>query len=188
MSGTVVLLEHSPFPDVTDEHLRAIADRHGIIVSGDGIQRLDSMGIVHSIYALGESLVLRVPKDHPYALADAYTGSVAAPAAFSAGVSTPRLVVFDDSREIVPVPFSIFERMHADPFSERLTTDPAPQKHWTIWHDLGRQLAILHVNVTSVTDPHGYLDPHDRAPRRPRTAARRPGTQRVPRQRSCALG
>ncbi len=118
------------------------------------------MGIVHSIYALGEAFVLRVPKLHPDALADAYTGSVAAPAAFRAGVSTPRLVVFDESVDIVPVPFSIFERIHAEPLSGLLGADP--QKHWPIWHEVGRQLAILHANVNAVPDPHGRLDPHSR--------------------------
>jgi hygromycin-B 7''-O-kinase len=118
------------------------------------------MGIVHSIDALGEELVLRVPKRHPDALADAYTGSVAAPAAVSAGVSAPRLVVFDESCDLVPVPYSIVERMHAEPLSVRLDADPLT--HRPIWHELGRQLATLHANVTAVPDPHGYLDPHGR--------------------------
>jgi aminoglycoside phosphotransferase (APT) family kinase protein len=118
------------------------------------------MGIVHSIYALGKAFVLRVPKVHPYAVADAYTGSVAAPAAVSAGVSTPRLVVFDESLDIMPVPFSIFERMHAEPLSGRL--GPVPQEHWPVWHELGRQLAMLHANVIAVADPRGYLDAHER--------------------------
>jgi Phosphotransferase enzyme family len=160
VSGSAVPLEHAPFLELTDEQLRAIVDRHGIRVDRDDVHRLDSMGIVHSIYALGESWVLRVPKIHPYALADAYTGSVAAPAAVRAGVSTPRLLVFDESCGIVPVPFSIFERVHAQPLSERLGSDP--QKHEQIWRELGRQLAILHANVTAVPDPNGHLDAHDR--------------------------
>jgi aminoglycoside phosphotransferase (APT) family kinase protein len=118
------------------------------------------MGIVHTIYALGTELVLRVPKVHPDALADAYTGSVAAPAAVNAGVSTPRLVVFDESSDIVPVPFSIFERVDAEPLSLRLGADPL--KHRATWHEVGRQLATLHANATSVPDPHGYLDAHGR--------------------------
>src|SRR6476659_7505030 len=160
MSATAVPLEHAPFLELTDEQLRAIADRHGITANRDELHRLDSMGIVHSIYALGEALVLRVPKLHPDALADAYTGSVAAPAVVRAGVSTPRLVVFDESVDIVPVPFSIFERIHGEPLSWRLGADP--QRHWPIWHELGRQLAILHANVTAVPDPHGHLDLHGR--------------------------
>lgn len=160
MPGTAIPLKNAPFPDLTGDQLRAIVDWHGITIGRDDVHRLDSMGIVHSIYALGEKLVLRVPKLHPDALADAYTGSVAAPAAVSAGVSTPRLVVFDESCDIVPVPYSIFERMHAGPLSVHLGADP--QHHRPIWHELGRQLATLHANVTAVPDPHGYLDPHGR--------------------------
>ena len=65
MSGTAVPLEYAPFLELTDEQLRAIVDRHGITVSRDELHRLDSMGTVHSIYALSEALVLRVPKLHP---------------------------------------------------------------------------------------------------------------------------
>src|SRR4051794_16266604 len=160
MPGPPVPLAHTPFFELTDEQLRAIVARHGITVGRGDLHRLDSMGIVHSIYALGEALVLRVPKLHPDALADAFTGSVAAPAAISAGVSTPRLVVFDESFDIVPVPFSIFERVYAEPLSVRLGADPLKQR--PIWHELGRQLATLHANVSAVPDPHGYLDPHGR--------------------------
>jgi aminoglycoside phosphotransferase (APT) family kinase protein len=160
MSDTETPLEHSPFLELTAEQLRAVVDRHGITADSEGIRRLDSTGIVHSIYALGQSFVLRVPKRHPYALADAYTGSVAAPAAVRAGVSTPRLIAFDETLDIVPVPFSIFERMHAEPLSRRLGA--APQQHRPIWRELGRQLAILHANVATVADPHGYLDQHGR--------------------------
>jgi aminoglycoside phosphotransferase (APT) family kinase protein len=160
MSGTAVPLEQAPFLELADEQLRAIADCHGIAVGAEEVHRLDSMGIVHSIYALGDDLVIRVPKLHPGALADAYTGSVAAPAAVSAGVSTPRLVVFDESLDIVPVPYSIFERVHAEPLSVRLDADPL--KYRSIWHELGREIATLHANVTTVPDPHGYLEQHHR--------------------------
>ena len=82
MPGAAVPLKNAPFLELTDPQLRAIADRHGITVGTESMHRLDSMGIVHSIYALGPATVLRVPKVHPDAVADAYTGSVAAPAAF----------------------------------------------------------------------------------------------------------
>jgi aminoglycoside phosphotransferase (APT) family kinase protein len=160
VSGTSVPLENAPFPDLTDQQLCAIVDRHGINVGIDAVHRLPSMGIVHSIYALGSGFVLRVPKSHPAALADSYTGSVAAPAAARAGVSTPRLVVFDESCDVVSVPFSIFQRVHAEPLSARL--DASPQRHPQIWQALGRELATLHGNVSTVDDPRNYLDLHTR--------------------------
>jgi hypothetical protein len=104
--------------------LQAVIDRNAIPVGLDEMHRIESMGIVQSIYALGPALVLRVPKVHPDAVADAYTGMIATPAAVAAGVSTPRLVAFDESFDVVPVPFSIFERVHAEPLSARLGADP----------------------------------------------------------------
>jgi Ser/Thr protein kinase RdoA (MazF antagonist) len=50
--------------------------------------------------------------------------------------------------------------MHAEPLSARLGA--VPQEHRPIWHEVGRQLAILHANTEDVADPHGYLDPHRR--------------------------
>jgi aminoglycoside phosphotransferase (APT) family kinase protein len=160
MSPAPGRLEQAPFLELTEDQLRAIAERHDIAVATQDVHRLESSGIVHTIYALGDDLVLRVPKLHPDAVADAYTGSVAAPIAVSAGVSTPGLVVFDESLAIVPVPYSIFDQVHADPFSGRLGADPLHYR--PVWHELGRQLATLHANVTTVADPHGRLDPHSR--------------------------
>jgi aminoglycoside phosphotransferase (APT) family kinase protein len=160
MSGTGVVLKNAPFLQLDTDQLQAIIDRHRIHVRCDDVHRLESMGIVHSIYALGPSFVLRVPKLHPDAVADSYTGMIAAPVAVTAGVSTPRLVVFDESLDVVPVPFSIFERVHAEPLSARLGA--LPQTHSAIWRALGRELATLHANVSEVVDPDGYLDPHDR--------------------------
>jgi hypothetical protein len=60
--------------------LQAVIDRNAIPVGLDEMHRIESMGIVQSIYALGPALVLRVPKVHPDAVADAYTGMIATPA------------------------------------------------------------------------------------------------------------
>jgi aminoglycoside phosphotransferase (APT) family kinase protein len=160
MSGAAVPLKNAPFFILSEEQLRAIIDRYHVSVGVDEVHRLASMGIVHSIYALGSELVLRVPKAHPDAIADAYTGLVATPAAVAAGVSTPRIVAFDESMDIVSVPFSIFERVHGVPLSERL--GPHPEDHASIWFALGRDVAMLHGNVATVADPHAYLDSHDR--------------------------
>ena len=160
MSGTAVPLKNAPFLELTREQLQVIIDRHAIGVGLDEVHRIESMGIVHTIYAVGPSFVLRVPKVHPDAVADSYTGMIATPAAVGAGVSTPRLVAFDESSDVVPVPFSIFERAHAEPLSTHLGAHP--QTHSSVWHALGRDLAKLHANVSAVADPDGHLDPHDR--------------------------
>ena len=56
---------------------------------------LPATGIANRIYATREA-VLRVATDHPEAVCDARTESVAAPVAHAAGVLTPRLLPFDD--------------------------------------------------------------------------------------------
>lgn len=73
-------------------------------------------------------------------------------------MDTPALVVFDETCDLVPVPYSILERVHAQPLSLRRNADPV--RHRPIWHELGRKLAMLHANVATVADPHGDLDPH----------------------------
>ena len=82
------------------------------------------------------------------------------PAATAAGVSTPTLITFDESLDILTVPFSIFERASGEPLFVRLGAHP--QELASVWHTLGRDLATLHANVTECPDPNGYLDPHDR--------------------------
>ena len=158
--GSSVSLHEAPFLTLSGRQLQAVIERHQLQVALDEVHQLSSIGIVHTIYALGNDLVLRVPKAHPEAVADSYTGMVATPVAIAAGVSTPRLVTFDDDRDIVPVPFSIFERARGEALLFHL--GPHPQAHASIWQDLGREIALLHANVIECPDPHGYLDRHER--------------------------
>ena len=65
------------------------------------------MGVFNRIYPLGDDLVLRVPRDHPAFVAAARKESVAVPAAREAGVRTPRMVSFDDTGELLPVPYAL---------------------------------------------------------------------------------
>lgn len=151
----------SDFPDLSEDQLRAISDRHGLGV--ERFARLRSTGVINTIYALDEAFVLRVPTSHPAALADTLTESVAAPAAHAAGIRTPRLVVFDASRTIVEVPFTIYERVHGETLS--LLQDSADLAR--AWRGLGKEVARLHASVTSCADPEGYLDKPSRTDPRP---------------------
>ena len=74
---------------------------------------LNATGLANRVYATAD-VVLRVATDHPDAVPDARTESVAAPAARGAGIRTPRLLAFDDSRALVNRPFSIWERVHGE--------------------------------------------------------------------------
>ena len=136
-----------PFPELTEEQLLAICARHGFPRGPFG--RLASTGVVNAIYTVGDGIVLRIPKDARGTLADTYTESVAVPAVMAAGVRTPALLAFDDSREIVDVPFGAYEWVHA-PHGWPGTAAG--------WRELGRQLAALHEGVTECADPFGRLD------------------------------
>ena len=90
----------------------AVFARHG--VSGPW-EPLPSTGLANRVYATAD-VVLRVATDHPDGVVDARTESVAAPVARAAGVLTPRLIAFDDTRTLVDVPFSLWERVRGETF------------------------------------------------------------------------
>lgn len=111
-------------------------------------------GVANRIYAT-EDVVLRIATEHPDAVADARTESVAAPAAFAAGIMTPRLIAFDDSRRLVDRPYSIWERVHAETLG---LANPTPRRRGDLWQQVGMQISHLHSKVVSCPDPNGYLD------------------------------
>jgi aminoglycoside phosphotransferase (APT) family kinase protein len=134
-------------PDLVD----ALFARHRI--PGPWVP-LPATGVANRIYAT-EGVVLRVATDHPDAVSDARTESVAAPVAHAAGILTPRLIAFDDSRTLVDRPFSLWERVHGGSLGVlELGQGPLPDA----WRQVGRQLARLHDRVRACADPNGYLD------------------------------
>jgi aminoglycoside phosphotransferase (APT) family kinase protein len=115
---------------------------------------LQATGIANRIYAT-RNVVLRVATDHPEAVADAYTESVAAPAAYHAAILTPQLIVFDDSRTLVDRPYSLWERVQGETLG-LLDLDQGGLA--SAWRAVGRELSKLHDRVTACPDPCGYLD------------------------------
>src|SRR5215831_3680242 len=117
-------------------------------------QRLEATGIANRIYAT-RNVVLRVATDHPDAIVDARTESIAAPVAREAGILTPRLIAFDDSRTLVDRPFSLWERVHGETLG---LSKLGPPERETVWRETGHQIALLHARVHSCTDPNAFLD------------------------------
>ena len=142
-------------PKPTPEQLDDIAQRHGF--RGEPIERLATSGVVTSVYAVGSAVVLRVPREHPEGVSDLLTEAVAAPVAHDAGVRTPRVVAFDNTCEILSVPYLIVERIHAASLSREPLAPEAP-----VLRQLGRELARLHTRVRECSDPNGWLDEQDR--------------------------
>ncbi len=126
---------------ITRVQLAAIAATHG--VPDSPLEPVKSIGIINSVYLFAERFVLRVPRDHPGHVAQAHREAHAIPAAVAAGVCTPRLVAFDDSLEILPVPFLIVERVHGMNAESLGVVPPQPTD---TWRRLGADVARIHLS------------------------------------------
>ena len=140
-------------PPVSAEILRAIIEQHGL--EAQRFSRLPEAGIFNAIYLLGDDYVLRVPRAHPAFVAAARKESIAVPLARQAGVRTPPIVAFDDSLELLPVPYSIYERVRGETLG---LLDLEPTDTPEVWKELGRDLACLHLGVDE-NGPAGGLEP-----------------------------
>ena len=138
-------------PEFDSGLIDALFARHGI---RDRWLPLPATGVANCIYATRD-VVLRVATDYPDAIPDARTESVAAPVARAAGILTPRLIAFDDTRTLVDRPFSLWERVHGETMG-LLELDH--DRTAGMWRQVGRELARLHQRVTECPDPDGYLD------------------------------
>ncbi len=137
--------------DLEPELIDEMFARHG--VSGPWAA-LPSTGLANRIFATRD-VVLRVATDHPDGVVDARTESVAAPVARAAGILTPRLIAFDDTRTLVDRPFSLWERVHGETLG---LANLSRRQIAEVWRRVGRELAGLHLRVRECADPDGHLD------------------------------
>lgn len=131
-----------PFPEVTLEHLHAIAQRHHL--NAHTFTLLPEVGIFHRIYQAGNGYILRIGRIHPKAFAVARREAIIVPLARAAGVQTPELFVLDDSCDIFPAPYTIYERVRGETLG---LLDLEPQETPLVWRAVGRDLALLHLGV-----------------------------------------
>ena len=129
-------------PPAVDVDLDLIRERHDLAF-GDAHQ-LTQVGIFNTVYALGDDLILRVPRNHPFFVEAARKELVAVPAARAAGVRTPAIVAHDDSCEVVPVPYAVYERVRGESL-EAIGADP--EEAADIWRAYGCDLARTHTGV-----------------------------------------
>ncbi len=152
------------FPQISTATLHAIVERHGLGAST--FARMPEVGIFNAIYRIGDHLILRVPRAHPAFIASAHKEAVAVSAARAAGVRTPRIVVFDDACDLLPVPYTVYERVEGETLG-LLTLDPNQTPE--AWREVGRDLALLHAGVAEqgpvaalecehVPDPRSWPD------------------------------
>jgi aminoglycoside phosphotransferase (APT) family kinase protein len=130
------------FPKVSTKILLAIAERHD--VDSRTFSRLPEVGIFNAIYTLGSDIILRIPRNHPAFTAAARKEALAGPAARAAGVRTPALVAFDDTLDLLPVPYTLYERIHGATLG---LLDCEPGATPGVWREIGRDLALLHTRV-----------------------------------------
>ena len=139
-------------PTVSNEVLHAIVAQHQLPIDGP-IVSIESSGVVHALWRLGSKLLLRVPKNEEMCLADHRCEAVAIPLAIHAGVRTPRLVLFDDSLELLSVPFSVVEYIRGENLN---ALQPIDDHYQRTYEQLGEQLALLH-RATVPSPGHPWL-------------------------------
>ncbi len=139
------------FPEISAHTLHRIAEYHHLGVRT--FRRRPSIGVFNAIYLFGDGLVLRIPRNHPHFIAALSKEAIAIPAARAAGVRTPRLIAFDTSLTLLPVPYMLCERVHGEAL-ESLGLDPLTTP--AVYHELGCDLARLHIGV-GPDSPAGQL-------------------------------
>ena len=140
-------------PDLPPDLLRALARKHGL---PEPLVRLPSPGVVNRVYA-GAGVVLRVPDPaHPDGQRHGRTESVAVPAVTRAGLRTPALLVFDDDRDMLDVPITVYARAPGRSL-QALGWPPGDPRARRAWTELGAELARVHQRVREVPDPQGWL-------------------------------
>lgn len=141
--------------------LAVIAARHG--VAAENVRPMLS-GVANRTYHLGPDLVLRVPRTEGFA-ADLVKEAAVIPVARAAGVRTPALVTFDDSRTDADVPYLVLERVPGADLADR-----GCRLDQDVFREVGRELARLHrVRPTDAGAPAGVpveYDPDAGAPHR----------------------
>lgn len=128
--------------DVSTERIAAAARHHGL--PSHPITRLPDTGIFNAIYLLGTTAIMRIPRQHPAHYHALYNESIAVPLARHVGVCTPDLLVHDDTRTLLPVPYTIYERVQGETLSG---LDLEPGETPEVWRELGRDLSRLHVGI-----------------------------------------
>lgn len=116
-----------------------------------------SQAVVNWVFFVGDTHVLRINRPD-VETDDAYTERVSVPAARKAGVATPDLIVFDDSREIVDSVVTVYERVPGVALG-RLPVRPEALPAY--YRRLGAEIAHIHQGVRDLADPHGWLEPEE---------------------------
>lgn len=129
--------------DPSPEVLAAIAQRHRVPV--ERIVPVAS-GEANRVYLLGDELVLRIPRTVDF-VADLCKEARVIPVARRAGIRTPAVITFDDTRSLLDVPYMVVERVRGVDLAQ---VELPLHRTARALRELGRELAKLHA-VTAAT-------------------------------------
>lgn len=138
-----------PWLEPTADEREQISRHHGLTGPWEQFERT---GVVHTVYGVGD-VVVRIPRKHPEWIRDTYTEALAIPVAHATGMRTPGLVAFDNRNDILPVPYTVVERVIGAVACKTFEEEG-------FLTNLAHDLARLHEGVRDCPDPDGWLDVH----------------------------
>lgn len=138
-----VALERYAVPIVSEETVRLIASRFDLPFPLS-VERLPDIGINNAIFALGENLILRVARNDSEIFASVRKEALVVPLVRQIGVCTPELLAFDDTLELLPTPFGVFDRAAGQTLG---LLDSPLSSTGIVWREVGRNVARLHAGI-----------------------------------------
>lgn len=119
--------------------LSAITGKHGLTPPHQ--LPMPWTGAASHVYPVGD-MVIKVPFDRPDTIKALTTEAVVAPIMRMLGVQTPEMIAFDDTRDILPVPFLVFRRVIDASSLQQLAHNPDSVRD--AWVEAGKQIACVH--------------------------------------------
>lgn len=141
-----------PLPTVPEEVLADIARRHGL--GSLPIRRQPWAGAMNTVYELGDDLMLRVPMNIPEATSCILAEAVVLPMLERHGIRAPRLLVADETLELLEVPYTIYAKLHGRSLDWR-ETDTVSEPE--LYQAIGREIATIHHRIRDFPDHQGRL-------------------------------
>lgn len=144
--------DHLALPVVHPDVLAAIGSRHGL--ASLAVRRQRWSGAMNSVYELGNDHILRIPLDIPQATRCIVEEAQVLPVLERHDIAAPRLVAFDDSHELVDVPYTIYRRVHGQSMDWwEVGNAGSPD----LYRAIGAELARVHSRVTEFPGPPEIL-------------------------------
>ena len=138
-----VALERYAVPIVSEETVRLIASRFDLPFPLS-VERLPDIGINNAIFALGENLILRVARNNSEIFASVRKEALVVPLVRQIGFCTPELLAFDDTLELLPTPFEVFDQAIGQTLG---LLDLPLSSTGIVWREVGRNVARLHAGI-----------------------------------------